>query len=403
MSAVDTLKQWAAEKKLEDVQASENGLTLGDATLANEALSFADNKSYSLLSVFLQIKSPDQKLMEYRNACKQYNVSDPVKAMDKAAVLSFFLGDQPSEAAPAPAEAPKEKKKEHRDKSSKDHHKRKKEHRDRSKDHKRKKEVKAVTNEELFSNLNVVVGKREMTATQQDIAHALSAEGFAVTPEMLEQDEETEFIVANEIPVGNSASILRAVNPRKDLKRVLELLEETRKPAIKPSTPRRDYLKGQKPVIVVPKGLTAPITLMNAHEFLANGKFVPRQQLQLQQKPPTTFTRTVQGGLLEYEIMDNPKKLKTAREWERVVAVLALGQDWQFKDWPGMYSNPVHLFHHTFGFYFGLEGDKIPEDLQKWNVQQAKLNRRGLDSIALASFWNGLDEWMKVHRRELLP
>jgi len=90
---------------------------------------------------------------------------------------------------------------------------------------------------------------------------------------------------------------------------------------------------------------------------------------------------------------------------ERVVAVIALGQSWQMKDWPGSYSNPVQLFNRTFGFYIGMEGDKIPTELQGWSVTQSKLNRdkRGLDSVTYASFWNALDEWMAIHKPEMLP
>eukprot|EP00527_Entomoneis_sp_CCMP2396_P006945 CAMPEP_0198154080 /NCGR_PEP_ID=MMETSP1443-20131203/67172_1 /TAXON_ID=186043 /ORGANISM="Entomoneis sp., Strain CCMP2396" /LENGTH=114 /DNA_ID=CAMNT_0043820659 /DNA_START=109 /DNA_END=450 /DNA_ORIENTATION=- len=113
-----------------------------------------------------------------------------------------------------------------------------------------------------------------------------------------------------------------------------------------------------------------------------------------------TFTRQVRGvtgsGTVEYEIMDNPKKLGTnMKEWDRIVAVIALGQSWQFKDWYLEYSNPVQLFARTFGFYLGMEGEKMPQDIGTWSVKQAKLNRdkRGLDSVTYASFWNGLEEW----------
>ena len=52
-----------------------------------------------------------------------------------------------------------------------------------------------------------------------------------------------------------------------------------------------------------------------------------------------------------------------------------------------------------------MEGDKVPAELAGWSVRKSQLNRdkRGLDSVTFASFWNGLDEWMSVHKRELLP
>jgi hypothetical protein len=171
---------------------------------------------------------------------------------------------------------------------------------------------------------------------------------------------------------------------------------------------------GKKPIIIVPKGMTAPITLMNSHEFFCNSRYVPREVMMKQfvhkTNIPTTFTRRVGqrlgGGLVEYEIMDNPKsKLPTAKDWDRVVAVVCLGQSWQFKDWPGHYSDPVRLFSTVFGFYCGMEGAKVPDELNSWAVTQAKLNRdkRGMDSVTYTSFWNGVDEFMSINKPEMLP
>lgn len=509
---------------------------------------------YSTGAIFLQIRDPAQGLVAYRNDCKRYAVTDPIKAGDKALVVSFFLSGQSatvppkiqtttdaSTAATAPggssiheinnnssavaaatADVPnqsssskdassqqqldkqhhKDRDKRHRESSSSAagsssnkhprksseharHHKsgtsssrhhHQQQHLDESA--KRKKKPDMVTNEQLFEHLNVVVDKRGNTTSHEDdaladaITAALSAKGFEIATDnennALQQQkkymERTAAIVANEIPVGNSASILRANNPRKDLTRVLELYMETinvggkdgkgasssskatstkvssfnNKPGgnNSNSTPGgsgwKRHLVGKKPVIVVPKGMTAPITLLNAHEFLCHARFVPRTvMLQEQQQkglrtPPTTFTRTIKSsitassllsssggpgaaGLLEYEIIDNPRKLGSdPLEWDRIVAVIVLGQSWQFKDWmkqPVAYNIPATLFDRVYGFYVAMDGDKIPADVAGWAVHRAHINRdkRNLDSVTYASFWNGLDEWMKVYKAELLP
>lgn len=440
---------------------------------------------YTAAAIFLQIRDPDQGLVAYRNACKLHAVADPVKALDKALVVAFFI-QQPS-AAVVPADdstaaaaatdlaatdadihRKHQHDKEHRDRARerekrKHHHEKRKSsdphHRGGSsssarhgkeqphpQSNKKKKKADMVTNEQLFEHLNVVVDKRGTvdTAMVDAITTALSAKGFEITgKEQLEPyKEKTAAILANEIPVGNSASILRANNPRKDLSRVLELFMETTvsdsnkhkgggKPPMTASQSQhqaannskkgnifKPYLVGKKPVIVVPKGMTAPLTLVNAHEFLCYGRFVPRdvmmkQQKGLNQTPPTTFTRTIHNGLatslLEYEITDNPHKLGPhEKEWERIVAVIVLGQSWQFKDWlkqPVAYNVPATLFDRVYGFYVQMEGDKIPSDVTGWAVHKAQLNRekRNLDSVTYASFWNGLDEWMKVYKAELLP
>ncbi len=69
------------------------------------------------------------------------------------------------------------------------------------------------------------------------------------------------------------------------------------------------------------------------------------------------------------------------------------------------YNIPAKLFDKVYGFYISMEGDKLPKDVAGWAVKRATLNRdkRGLDSVTYASFWNGLDEWMKVYKAELLP
>ena len=144
--------------------------------------------------------------------------------------------------------------------------------------------------------------------------------------------------------------------------------------------------------------------------------------------PLTTFTRVVptvdsssgtmsssggaggnSTGLLEYEIIDNPCKLgNNPKEWERIVAVIVLGQSWQFKDWmksPLSYNVPASLFDRVFGYYIYMDGDQVAPEVQQWAVKKSQLNRdkRGLDSVTYASFWNELDEWMKVYKAELLP
>ena len=434
--SLETLQQWSQEGKLSEAQLSTDGrsLTLDDATLdaSQETDVSHDGKScrYTLASIFLQVLDPNQGLMAYRNACKAHSVTDPVKALDKPIVVGSILGDQPDAtvAPPEPAEteqeeAPEEKRPEKKHKHDKHESAARKHHRDHKHQasEKKKKRKVPMTNEQLFSNLSVVVEKRSATLDEQqeEIHKALSAEGFEVTPQLLEEHRaELEQIVPLEIPVGNSASILRpATAVERDFARVLQLYNETIKPASSsskkkaaaPTAPDRSFLRGKKPVIVLPKGMSTPITMVNGYEFFAHAKFEPATKKS--SKPPTTFTRKVAsrlgGGLVEYELMDNPKsKLgQDPREWQRIVAVVALGASWQFKDWPGQYSQPVHLFSRTFGFYIGMEGDKMPPELEGWAVRKGKLNRdkRGLDSVTYASFWNGLDEWMSVHKPELLP
>lgn len=475
---VATLQSWAKAQQLstvtlnaEGTELSKDGLTL----VANEKYTVQHNDKnceYTLASIYLQILDPNQGLVKYRSACKKHAVKDPVKASDKATIVDFFLGSQqpsdttavaavappiqekpaaaataatptlpPAAAAPAPDAAARppsssssrdkhrSSKERHRSSSRDKHRHDKKRSHSSSREEKKKKAPKTIDTEKLFSNLITVVDKRaakEKKEANAQLVAALSTEGFGVTPELLEENREaSQAIASNEIPVGNSASILKAA-AGKSLKRILDIyMEVVNTPkgkssassssgAASSSKKARPHLVGKKPIIIVPKGMTAPITLLNAHEFFGKSNFVPRDAMLKKgvnkNAIPTTFQRKVGprlgGGTVEYEIMDNPKsKLPTAKDWDRVVAVVCLGQSWQFKDWPSHYKDPVRLFGSVFGFYAGMQGAKIPADLASWAVTKSMLNRdkRGLDSVTYASFWNGLDEFMAIHKPEMLP
>ena len=151
--------------------------------------------------------------------------------------------------------------------------------------------------------------------------------------------------------------------------------------------------------------------MINAETFFKESKFIPADVMKKggSRKPNSVkFERQmVKCGnkKVQFEVVDNPHVRfgRNRLEWDRVVAVIAQGAEWQFKGW--QLANPVEIFSKTFGFYISMEGDPIPPSLRGWNVKQGKLNRdkRGLDSVTYASFWNNLEEWMVVHKPEYLP
>ncbi len=305
----DTLKEWADAGKLSQAKLSSDGTSLSlegggstlDATQVIEATAEGKTCRYSLASIYLQVLDPNQGLMTYRNACKAHGVKDIVKPLDKPTVVSYFVGaDAAAQAVPEKVPSPSSttkhhsKRKErssskHRDKHRSSH---KRSHREssttssvekKSVEKKKKKPKAPMTNEQLFSNLNVVVDKRAATeqSSQEEIHKALSAEGFDVTPELLQQHiASLDLILPLEIPVGNSASILRpATAVDRDFTRVLDLYNETIKPptsskhkskqqqqhktksASSQRSADRAHLIGKKPVIVLPKGMSSPITI----------------------------------------------------------------------------------------------------------------------------------------------
>jgi parafibromin len=166
------------------------------------------------------------------------------------------------------------------------------------------------------------------------------------------------------------------------------------------------------PIIVVPNAMTSAITMINAGFFLGkDAVFIPRDQAMqnpLAGKRGGTISITrklaprLGGADITYDIIDNPATRLKKDEWNQVVAVICQGAAWQFKGW--RYSDPVDLFSRTFGFYVGLEGASVPNELRGWNVKTGKVSRdrRGLDNVCLASFWNGLEEFMAVHKQDFI-
>jgi parafibromin len=88
-------------------------------------------------------------------------------------------------------------------------------------------------------------------------------------------------------------------------------------------------------------GMTAMLTLFNTKQFLEEGRFEPSQVAQqrgVTKHPLLVINRTalrpgVKGGGVPYHVMDKPP-IKGHPDWQRVVAVVAQGAKWQFKDWP---------------------------------------------------------------------
>jgi parafibromin len=440
--------------------------------------------SYSLLSIFLQVHDPSITLVQYRHLCKKYKVQDPVKATDKNIVLEHFLrtGTATGEEPLAEKKPPKVDKKTSTSKHEKTSTK--------PASSTKKKEKTPMTQQQIMDSLNIVVDKRaeKMGTPQNDnmdmvndttmnadidisgdeppkllsqedeernaIQACLSAAGYEATKisqEDLELDRmSVEQITGFEVPVGNSASVLRCgatasnatgakrkgsmisssnTNGSRNFARVLELYTESLK-SERPDkhSSKRARFEDQsqvpakakstgKPIIIVPNAMTSPITLVNAQDFFQRSKFVPRElaiQNHTGPKPASvSVVRTVSsrlgGGTIEYEVIDNPlRKLQKPEDWGRVVAVIAQGAGWQFKGWKtpkGRDANPVDVFSNSFGYYIGFDGAPIPSELQGWNCKTGYLSRdkRGLDSVVHASFWNGLDEWMSVHKSEYLP
>ena len=178
------------------------------------------------------------------------------------------------------------------------------------------------------------------------------------------------------------------------------------------------------PIIIVPALSTSLLTLLNVKTFLCDGQFL--ESSVISGRGETKATKVVISRRLgasaadvansgstkaaaaaaaaagdertaEYLAIDNPSRLKPS-DWERVVAVVALGKDWQFKGWH--WNTPVDLFTHALGVYVKWDNEVTPAAVGKWNVKVLDLskNRRHLDATSSMQFWQHLDNFVRINK-----
>jgi len=169
----------------------------------------------------------------------------------------------------------------------------------------------------------------------------------------------------------------------------------------KPSSKQSNTDKEAMPLIIVPGALTALLTIYNAKDFLSEGVFISsiekknngmkkENSIIIERKKANTDT------LLRYQVIDNATKL-SPKDWNRVIAVFALGAPWQFKNW--QWSTPVEIFSRVRGFYLHYEDEAIPDTIKSWDVKviavsKAK-NKKHLSQTAAVDFWNIVDSYLR--------
>jgi len=170
------------------------------------------------------------------------------------------------------------------------------------------------------------------------------------------------------------------------------------------------------PIIIVPNSRTGVISSLNIADFLGNSVYESiEQKLAAGAKRvpgDITVRRAVAGsggggagGVVEYKVLDDPRHLRD-EEWARVVAVFALGEEWQFKAWK--WSKPAELFQHVLGVHVTMDDrsmdDKTGRTVLSWNCKVLKVNKskRHLDANAVNEFWGLLDDFVRLRKPYLL-
>ncbi|XP_046675123.1 parafibromin-like isoform X1 [Homalodisca vitripennis] len=159
------------------------------------------------------------------------------------------------------------------------------------------------------------------------------------------------------------------------------------------------------PIIIIPAANISLITMYNAKDILQDLKFFTTEEKKAQgaKRENEVLLQRRKNGLLTvpYRVIDNPMKL-TPYDWDRVVAVFALGPTWQFKGWPWN-GNPVEIFSKVCGFHLKYDEMRMDKNVQGWDVSVIQLSRtkRHLDRAALMAFWEKLDKHLMKNKPHL--
>ncbi|KAG0729549.1 Parafibromin [Chionoecetes opilio] len=171
-------------------------------------------------------------------------------------------------------------------------------------------------------------------------------------------------------------------------------------PQSKPAPGQQMKKPSRTPIIIVPNSPKSLITMMNSKDLLQDMKFVSLEQKRKQgtkREMEILIQRPKPGGLtVPYRVTDNPSKLSYA-DWDRVVAVFAMGPAWQFKGWPNE-GNPVEIFNRICAFHVKFEEMNLDANIGKWAVHVISLSRerRHLDRARFLEFWEKLDSFLAL-------
>jgi len=173
--------------------------------------------------------------------------------------------------------------------------------------------------------------------------------------------------------------------------------------------------ESKTPIIIVPSGTTALISLLNAKDILQDYRFVSveekkrlgtikENEVMVQRKKDTLINNTMQTVTIPFRIVDQPLKLQP-NEWNRVAAVFVQGPTWQFKGWPHLLpdGSPVDILTKIKGFHVRYDDMKTDANVMKWDVMVLTFNRnrRHMDRATVLKFWEALEKFLAKNKPNL--
>eukprot|EP01128_Nolandella_sp_AFSM9_P004761 TRINITY_DN2201_c0_g1_i1.p1 TRINITY_DN2201_c0_g1~~TRINITY_DN2201_c0_g1_i1.p1 ORF type:complete len:486 (+),score=90.12 TRINITY_DN2201_c0_g1_i1:57-1460(+) len=152
------------------------------------------------------------------------------------------------------------------------------------------------------------------------------------------------------------------------------------------------------PIIIVPT--ISLVTSFNIKDLLVNSMYVASKEAKEKSRkagrPTDSHVYIMNPATKEqFEVKTNGKILRPS-EWERVIGVIAQGQEWQFKGWK--WALPADIFGKVNGFYFHFEDEAVPTNVRDWNVQKIQISKAGRhkDKAASLIFWGTIEKALRT-------
>ncbi|CAJ0577465.1 unnamed protein product, partial [Mesorhabditis spiculigera] len=160
------------------------------------------------------------------------------------------------------------------------------------------------------------------------------------------------------------------------------------------------------PIIIIPPSTNqySIISMYNVRNVLQELSFatedVGKQQGKLEKE--VLIQRKKGDETVPYRVVDAPQRL-TSEEWDRVVAVFAMGPTWQFKGWPLCKGDPNEMFHHVPGFHLTYDNANVHPNVAKLPIKVLALSpyKRHLDRARLQCFWEMVDRHIAKNKPHL--
>ncbi|KAG9294991.1 hypothetical protein G9A89_017785 [Geosiphon pyriformis] len=145
----------------------------------------------------------------------------------------------------------------------------------------------------------------------------------------------------------------------------------------------------KKPIIMVPPNMTEMITIYNSSEFFSKGQYCDSMKARTPGLKPTFVEFEYEDK--KYQVTDLADNLKP-EDWDRVVAVIVTGKDWQFKNWK--WQSTEDIFKNVKAFHFKWSHMETDKNVLRWGkaVEIINISRdfRHKDFEAQNAFWKAL-------------